>query len=152
MGTQHQLQLPNKLQKRKKLPWRHLFFFTIVIGAIAISAVWILSGLSIISSTWAIILSAIVTTFGVVIGLWPLIFPPKKSEPPPIVQSEPLIPQNIVQVPNWSSNIQEVTAARHSEIAEPEQNIEGRGGANRQAISADSNSKISRPKQNIKLT
>lgn len=152
MGTQQQLQPPQSPEKRNKLMWRFLFFFTIIIGAIAITAVWILSGLNIIPSTWAIILSAIVAVLDVVIGLWPLAFPPNKTDPPPIIQSEALTPQNIVQVPPSSSTIQEVNASRQSKITEPEQNIEGRGGASNQAISADNNSKISRPKQNMKLT
>src|SRR5436305_3138431 len=121
MRKQQQLQLLNKQQEPRKFNGRLLFFFISVCGALAITVVWILSGLSIIPSTWAIILSAIVTVLGVVIGLWPLIFPLKKFEPPSITQSKPPTPQNVVQVPIWVSKTQEVTAARYSEITEPEQ-------------------------------
>src|SRR5437762_3373003 len=134
MGTQQHLQLPNA-EGRKRPPWMRLLFLIIVIGAITIAVVWILSGLSLIPSIWASVLSAIVTVLGVVIGLWPLVFNSQKSESS-----------------HSSSNIQEVTSTRHSEIAESEQNIEGRDGTNRQTISANNNGNISRSKQNIKLT
>lgn len=116
--------------------------FNIITAALAITALWILSSASIISSIWAIVLSAIVTVLGVVIGLLPLIFLPKKSG----------APLNTIQIPNGTSNIQGITAIRHSKVTEAEQTIEMRDGTSNQTINASDESEISRSTQNIKLT
>lgn len=79
-----QVQQPRKQRQRRRWSRGQLLTMVVVIVALAVSVVWILSSVGVISSAWATVLSIIVTVSGVVATTWPLISSTSKPTDPPI--------------------------------------------------------------------
>ena len=94
---QHATQL-NQDNKQKRNT-RKLLIVTVVIGAFAITAIWLLSSLSIIPTLWASILSAILTVLGVMITVLSLIASSTDHKGPATQSELSTAPSTLLQTP-----------------------------------------------------
>ncbi len=81
---QEQVQHPRKRRRQRRWSRGQFLTVVVVIVALAVSVVWIVSSVGIISGAWATALSIIATVSGVVAAVLPLISAANKPADPPI--------------------------------------------------------------------